>query len=175
MVEEVKISYGQSKDRRALYHQEPEILSQIEVGEDERIKTHINELDRILGGGIVTGSVILVGGEPGIGKSTLLLQVSQSLASENNKILYVSGEESVKQAKLRADRLNCGSQNLYLVNETNLDLIIEYIKKLSPRVTIIDSIQVLFKPALSSIPGSISQVRECAGELALRAKGRGVS
>lgn len=175
MIEEIKIGYSATKDRGALYRHEPEILSQIRMTEDEKIKIHINELDRVLGGGIVTGSVILVGGEPGIGKSTLLLQASQSLASQNNKILYVSGEESTKQAKLRANRLNCNSQNLYLVNETNLDLIIEYIKKLSPKVVIIDSIQVLYKPALSSIPGSISQVRECAGELTLLAKGSGIS
>lgn len=175
MLEEIKENYSVAKDRGALYRREPEILSQVEIVDDERIKTNINELDRILGGGIVAGSVILVGGEPGIGKSTLLLQVSQSLASQNNKILYVSGEESIKQIKLRANRLGCDSQNLYLVNETNLDLIIEYIKKLSPKVVIIDSIQVLYKPILSSVPGSISQVRECAGELTVLAKGSNTS
>jgi DNA repair protein RadA/Sms len=175
MVEEVKTDYEQIKDKGALYRREPEILSEIKITEDERIKTHIFELDRILGGGIVTGSVVLVGGEPGIGKSTLLLQVSRNLARQNNMILYISGEESVKQTKLWPNRLNCDSQNLYLVNETNLDLIIEYIKKLSPKVVIVDSIQVLYKSVLSSIPGSITQVRECAGELTLLAKGSGVS
>ena len=180
MIEEIKIGEGQTKDRGALYRHEPQTLSGVEAAEDERIKTHMDELDRVLGGGIVSGSVILVGGEPGIGKSTLLLQISQNLASQNNKILYVSGEESVKQTKLRANRLKClcpsgyDSQNLYIVSETNLDLIIEYIKKLSPSVVIIDSIQVLCKSILSSIPGSISQVRECAGELTLLAKGSGV-
>ncbi len=175
MVEEVKIDYESARDRGALYRQQPKSLSEIQISEDERIKTNIGELDRILGGGIVNGSVVLVGGEPGIGKSTLLLQTSRNLAAQNDKILYISGEESVKQTKLRANRLGCNSQNLYLVNETNLDLIIEYIKKISPRVVIIDSIQVLYRPVISSIPGSVSQVRECAAELTLLAKGSGIS
>ena len=144
--------------------------------EDDRLKTDISELDRVLGGGIVKGSVILIGGDPGVGKSTISLQVSNQLTRQGSTVLYVSGEESTSQTKLRASRLGAqGSDNLYIVNQTDLSLIIEYIKKLKPDAVIIDSIQVIFDPSISSSPGSVSQVRECAGILTQLAKTQGIS
>jgi DNA repair protein RadA/Sms len=153
----------------------PVSLSEVEVNEDQRIKTGIGELDRILGGGIVAGSVILIGGDPGIGKSTLSLQASNSLSRNGFLVLYVSGEESVRQTKLRANRLGNSFKNLYIVSQTDLNLIMEYIQRLKPRVVIIDSIQVLYKPELASSPGSVSQVRECAANLTFLAKSTGIS
>ena len=129
-----------------------------------------------MGGGIVSGSVVLVGGDPGIGKSTISLQVSNQLTRQGVTVLYVSGEESVAQTKLRAKRLGSpDSGSLYIVNQTDLSLIVEYIQKISPEVVIIDSIQVIFDPAISSSPGSVSQVRECAGILTQLAKTRGMT
>jgi DNA repair protein RadA/Sms len=151
--------------------EEPVLLSQIDGVSQPRMKTGITELDRVLGGGIVAGSVILIGGDPGIGKSTLSLQLSSLLSQSGHKVLYVSGEESVSQTKLRAQRLETKpSDKLYLVNQIDLNLIIEYIHKLSPEVVIIDSIQVIYQPEISSSPGSVSQVRECAGILTHLAK-----
>jgi DNA repair protein RadA/Sms len=152
------------------------LLSEIEARDETRIKTSITELDRVLGGGIVPGSVILIGGDPGIGKSTISLQVSCLLSKNGRKVLYVSGEESIKQTKLRADRLEAqGKDNLYIVNQVNLNLILEYIKKLSPHVVIIDSIQVIYQPEMPSGPGSVGQVRECAAILTQLAKSRGIA
>ncbi len=148
----------------------PTTLFAVKLDEQLRIKTGLGEFDRVLGGGIVPGSVVLVGGPPGIGKSTLLLQMSNQLASTGKKILYVSGEESINQIKLRAGRLGADSPNLYVLSETNVDSIIEHIKDLSPQSVIIDSIQVIYKPGLQSVPGSVSQVRETAGELTAFAK-----
>ena len=152
----------------------PQAISEIGSIAEERFSTDISEFDRVLGGGIVPGSVILIGGDPGIGKSTLLLQASDSMANIK-KVLYVSGEESASQTKLRADRLGSASKNLYIVSETNLDSIIEYIINLKPDFVIIDSIQVVYKDALSSSPGSVSQVRLCGQELAFLAKKSGIS
>ena len=148
----------------------PQSLLDVATSEEIRQATGIKELDRILGGGIVSGSVILVGGEPGIGKSTLLLQACNQLSKTAGIVLYVSGEESIRQTKLRATRLGEIPKNLYIVSQTNVDLIAEYIKKLSPMAVVIDSIQVMFNPAVSSSPGSVSQVRECAGLLTSLAK-----
>lgn len=134
-----------------------------------RISSGILEFDRVLGGGLVKGSVVLVGGDPGIGKSTLMLQVSNNL-SKIEPVLYISGEESVKQTKLRADRLGKMQGGLYIASETNLELIIGYIKKLKPKAVVIDSIQVLYKNDISSSAGSVSQIRECAAELVYLAK-----
>lgn len=163
--------------KRTLYQQErlnlsssPCSILDVDLTELVRYSTDMGELDRVLGGGIVPGSVILVGGSPGIGKSTILLQVSENLSKKGDLILYVSGEESVSQTKLRAQRLGVVSRNLYLVSETNLSLILEHIKKLKPKAVIIDSIQIVFKPELTSSPGSVTQVRECAGELVYLAK-----
>ncbi|PIU42128.1 MAG: DNA repair protein RadA [Candidatus Omnitrophica bacterium CG07_land_8_20_14_0_80_42_15] len=154
---------------------EPKPLSEIGAEEAARVKTGINEFDRILGGGLVGGSAVLIGGSPGIGKSTLLLQISNFLADSGVKVLYVSGEESTSQTKLRAERIGTRSSNLYIVNETNIELIMEYIKKLSPQTVIIDSIQVLFRPDISSSPGSVSQVRECGSALVFLAKKMNIS
>jgi len=167
---------SKTKERKALYKDEPVLLRDVEVKEENRLKTGISELDRVLGGGIVEGCVVLIGGDPGVGKSTVSLQVSNQLTGQGHTVLYVSGEESVSQTKLRAHRLGAGKDgNLYIVNQTDLSLIIEYIKKIKPDVVIIDSIQVIFEPSISSSPGSVSQVRECAGILTQLAKTSGAS
>ncbi len=165
-----------AKERVSLYKDGPVLLKDVVAKDDERLKTQIGELDRVLGGGIVRGSVILIGGDPGVGKSTISLQVSNHLTKQGIGVLYVSGEESVSQTKLRAKRLGeSGSDSLYIVNQTDLSLIIEYIKKLKPQVVVIDSIQVIFDPGISSSPGSVSQVRECAAALTQLAKTTGTS
>ena len=168
---------SKTKERVSLYKDEPVLLKDVEIEEESRLKTDISELDRVLGGGIVPGSVVLIGGDPGIGKSTLSLQVSNQLTKQGVTVLYVSGEESVAQTKLRAKRLADTKKegNLYIVNQTDLSLIMEYIKKINPQVVIIDSIQVIFEPSISSSPGSVSQVRECAGILTQIAKSTGTS
>ena len=164
------------KERVSLYKDGPVLLKDVVARDQDRLKTNIVELDRVLGGGIVKGSVILIGGDPGVGKSTISLQVSNHLTAQGIGVLYVSGEESVAQTKLRAKRLGeSGSDNLYIVNQTDLSLIIEYIRKLKPQVVVIDSIQVIFDPEVSSSCGSVSQVRECAGALTQLAKTTGTS
>jgi len=166
-----------SKKSLLVFKDEPVLLKDITCEGIGRIKTDIRELDTVLGGGIVPGSVILIGGDPGIGKSTISLQISSKLTEKKISVLYVSGEESIRQTKLRADRLNAGigGDYLYIVNQTGLSLIMEYIDRIKPQVVFIDSIQVLFSEEISSSPGSISQVRECAGRLTMLAKSRGVS
>lgn len=165
-----------SVERTALYKDEPVLLKDVQIKEEERLKTGIIELDRVLGGGIVPGSVVLIGGDPGVGKSTISLQVCNQLTKLGSTVLYVSGEESVAQTKLRAKRLGQKeSGSLYIVNQTDLSLIIEYINKINPSVVIIDSIQVIFEPTITSSPGSVSQVRECAGILTQLAKTKGIS
>jgi DNA repair protein RadA/Sms len=162
--------------RVSLYKDGPVLLKDVVASDVDRLKTNIVELDRVLGGGIVRGSVILIGGDPGVGKSTISLQVSNHLTKQGVSVLYVSGEESVAQTKLRAKRLGeSGADNLYIVNQTDLSLIVEYIRKLKPQVVVIDSIQVVFDPGISSSPGSVSQVRECAGVLTQLAKTTGTS
>jgi DNA repair protein RadA/Sms len=153
------------------------LLKDVELNESDRLKIGIAELDRVLGGGIVTGSVVLIGGDPGIGKSTISLQISNHLTDKDKVVLYVSGEESVTQTKLRAQRLGANGQKgkLYIVNQTDLALITEYINKLKPDIVFIDSIQVMFDSAIGSAPGSVSQVRECAGSLTRLAKSKGAS
>jgi DNA repair protein RadA/Sms len=169
-------SHPKSKERLALYKDGPVLLKDVEVEESNRLTTGIAELDRVLGGGIVAGSVTLIGGDPGIGKTTISLQISNQITSGGHTVLYVSGEESVSQTKLRAKRLGHPKEgNLYIVNQTDLSLIIEYIKKIMPRVVIIDSIQVVFEPTISSSAGSVSQVRECSGILTQLAKTTGIS
>ncbi|WP_455718961.1 ATPase domain-containing protein, partial [Anaerosporobacter sp.] len=164
---------GASKDRRIQV--EPTKISNVNCESDERISTSIGELDRVLGGGIVVGSLVLVGGDPGIGKSTLLLQMCKELASRHKNVLYISGEESLKQIKMRASRLNYSEGDLLLLSETNLDLIEGAIKKLTPDVVIIDSIQTMFREDIGSAPGSVSQVRETTNSLMQIAKGMGIS
>ncbi|MBI5873049.1 MAG: DNA repair protein RadA [Candidatus Omnitrophica bacterium] len=155
---------------------EPVLLHSVRSQEEDRVPVGIIELDRVLGGGIVRGSVILVGGDPGIGKSTISLQISHQLAEKGKKVLYVSGEESVGQTKMRSDRLySKASDNLYIVNATDIDSVLEFIKKFLPDLVVIDSIQVVYTQALSSSAGSVSQVRECANILTQLAKQAGVS
>lgn len=150
-------------------------LSAVSLREDEKIETNIKELDRVLGGGIVPGSLTLVGGDPGIGKSTLLLQVCRQLSDQRRSILYISGEESLKQIKIRAQRIGEFSDSLQLMCETNLDVIEEVIQRLRPEVVIIDSIQTMYREEVSAAPGSVSQVRESTSVLLRLAKGLTVS
>ena len=155
--------------------QEPVILKDISLSEDERQTTQIGELDRVLGGGIVPGSLVLVGGDPGIGKSTLLLQVCRNLAEKQVSVLYNSGEESLRQIKLRANRIGQFTDKMQLLCETNLEVIREVIERRKPDVVVIDSIQTMFHEDVSSAPGSVSQVRESPNILMQIAKGMGVS
>ena len=155
--------------------QEPVILKDISLSEDERQTTQIGELDRVLGGGIVPGSLVLVGGDPGIGKSTLLLQVCRNLAEKQVSVLYISGEESLRQIKLRANRIGQFTDKMQLLCETNLEVIREVIERIKPDVVVIDSIQTMFHEDVSSAPGSVSQVRESTNILMQIAKGMGVS
>lgn len=149
-------------------------LNELEEGEETRFSTGIGELDRVLGGGAVLGSLVLVGGAPGIGKSTLLLQLCSSLSSEI-KILYVSGEESGRQLKMRAGRLGCRNENLFVLIETDLDEICAAVDRLSPDVLIVDSIQTMYHAALDSTPGSVPQVKDCTMALMRLAKEQGVT
>ncbi|MCI8382358.1 MAG: DNA repair protein RadA [Lachnospiraceae bacterium] len=153
----------------------PVMLREIETDGEERFGTHMEELDRVLGGGIVKGSLVLVGGDPGIGKSTLLLQVCRYLAGDGRKILYISGEESLQQIKLRAERLGDFSDQLTLFCETNLDMVEEAVKRSAPAMVVIDSIQTMYCEQISSAPGSVSQVRETCGRLLQLAKGFDIS
>ncbi|MDO5574008.1 MAG: DNA repair protein RadA [bacterium] len=155
--------------------QEPAVLSSITLKEDERVLTHIGELDRVLGGGIVPGSLVLVGGDPGIGKSTLLLQVCKHLSDDHRKVLYISGEESLKQIKLRALRIGEFTESLLLLCETNLEVIEDVIRRTKPESVVIDSIQTMYSEDIGSAPGSVSQVRESTNLLLQLAKGLGVS
>ncbi|MDE6739598.1 MAG: DNA repair protein RadA [Lachnospiraceae bacterium] len=154
---------------------EPSNLSEVSIQEEERMQTRIAELDRVLGGGIVPGSLTLVGGDPGIGKSTLLLQVCRLMAADGRKVLYISGEESLRQIKLRANRLGDFSDNLLLLCETSLEIVEQTIRSVMPDITIIDSIQTMYHEEISSAPGSVSQVRESTNILLQLAKGLNVS
>lgn len=168
----VAVKNSNSKERRET---QAVTLSSVSTDEDERMKTEFTELDRVLGGGIVPGSLVLVGGDPGIGKSTLLLQVCQKLSAINRKILYISGEESLKQIKLRANRMGDFSENLYLLCETNLELIRGVIEKEKPSMVVIDSIQTMYNEEIASAPGSVSQVRESTNILMQLAKGMNIA
>lgn len=153
----------------------PVPLSKIEASSEERISTHISELNRVLGGGIVHGSLVLVGGDPGIGKSTLLLQVCKNLSGAGHKVLYVSGEESLQQIKIRAERIGEFTDNLELLSETNLDTVKSVIENIKPEIVIIDSIQTMYNDNVASAPGSVSQVRESTGVFMQLAKGLGIT
>ena len=177
-VEEVvssKKGAASSGSRASEKRPEPVILKDINLSEDERQTTSIGELDRVLGGGIVPGSLVLVGGDPGIGKSTLLLQVCRNLAENGKNVLYISGEESLRQIKLRANRIGSFNDKMQLLCETNLEVIREIIERRKPDVAVIDSIQTMFHEDISSAPGSVSQVRESTNVLMQIAKGMGVS
>lgn len=146
----------------------------VEKQDVARIQTHNPEFDRVLGGGIVPGSLVLLGGQPGIGKSTLLLQVAEALSAQKWKVLYIAGEESAQQIKLRGDRLGISGANLFLAGETCLERIFREADRLRPGILIVDSIQTIFTEKLDAIPGSISQIRECAAQLLTFAKGENV-
>ena len=156
------------------FNEAPLPIDEIVADEKERMTTGIAEMDRVLGGGIVNGSVTLVGGDPGIGKSTLLLQVVNNLAEKDLKILYVSGEESAKQIKLRGKRIGASSKNLFVLVEIDLDSIVKHIKEISPKAVVVDSIQTMYSPVLTSAPGSVGQVRESSARLILLAKKTGI-
>lgn len=149
-------------------------IREIKSGEKERFDTGIGELNRVLGGGLVRGSLTLISGDPGIGKSTLLLQTANNIANKYGKVLYVSGEESEEQIKIRGDRLEINSDQLYIVSETNLDVIEAYIDQLAPIFVIIDSIQTVYKEGVASAPGSVSQVKECSNAMMRIAKGSNI-
>ncbi len=153
----------------------PTALVDVTIQEEDKIRTGISELDRVLGGGIVQGSLTLVGGDPGIGKSTLLLQTCRMLAESGHKVLYISGEESQVQIKMRADRIGQFRKQMLLLCETNLDEIGEVIRKENPKVVVIDSIQTMYNENVSAAPGSVSQVRESTGTLLQLAKGLNVA
>jgi DNA repair protein RadA/Sms len=156
------------------FNEAPLPIEDIVADEKERISTGMAEMDRVLGGGIVNGSVTLVGGDPGIGKSTLLLQILQNLAAQNLKVLYVTGEESAKQIKLRGKRIGAASGNLLVLVEIALENITRHIKEASPRAVVVDSIQTVYTSALGSAPGSVGQVRESSGKLILLSKKTGI-
>jgi DNA repair protein RadA/Sms len=147
----------------------------IESAQEPRITTESAELNRVLGGGLVPGSLILVGGDPGIGKSTLLLQTSYALTAKQMRVLYISGEESTKQTKMRAERLGALSSELYVLCETNMEFIIEAIEQVKPDLIIIDSIQTVYHPSITSAPGSVAQVRECTSHFMRIAKWKGIA
>lgn len=154
---------------------EPVTLDAIDLKDGERTSTGMKELDQVLGGGIVPGSLVLVGGDPGIGKSTLLLQVCRNLAERLPKVLYISGEESLQQIRLRASRIGTFSDAMKLMCETCLADIEEVVLREAPQVVIIDSIQTMYQEEISSAPGSVSQVREATGVLMRLAKEQGIS
>ncbi|ACQ53720.1 DNA repair protein RadA [Clostridium botulinum] len=173
MVEEEKQSTNKTI-KNINIKSEPKIISTIKSSEYERLDTGINELNRVLGGGIVKGSLTLISGSPGIGKSTILLQAANNIATKYGKILYVSGEESEEQIKMRADRLKVISKDIYILSETNVDIIKEHITTINPKFVIIDSIQTLFKSELSSAPGTVSQVRQCSNDIMLISKSNNI-
>ena len=152
----------------------PKLMSEVEPGDELRFSTGMSELDRVLGGGAVRGSLVLLGGAPGIGKSTLMLQICEQMC-RGSKVLYVSGEESERQIKLRAERLRVRGDNLYLLAETNLEAILEAVHQLAPDVLIVDSIQTLYNGDLTTAPGSVGQVKDCTMTLMQLAKGEGLT
>lgn len=174
-VEEIVDKSAPAKVKKAAANAEVAKIAEIHADAEERLTTGIKELDRVLGGGIVTGSLVLVGGDPGIGKSTLLLQVCRNLSEMKTNVLYISGEESLQQIKIRAERIGTFGDSLSLLCETNLDTIKEVISRIKPRIVIIDSIQTMYNESIASAPGSVSQVREATGVLMQLAKGMGIS
>ena len=176
MVEQkIEKNIYKSSNRRTVSDNKAVVLSQVSSKEDERMTTNIGELDRVLGSGIVKGSLVLVGGDPGIGKSTLLLQMCRELASMGKKVLYVSGEESTVQIKMRADRLGEFKGDMLLLSETNLDTVLDNIDEIKPEIVVIDSVQTMFKEDVNAASGSISQVKETTNVLMHIAKEKGIA
>lgn len=153
----------------------PEAISDVTVEDMPRFSTGSGELDRVLGGGVIPGSMVLIVGDPGVGKSSLTLKVCADIAKVQGKVLYVTGEESTRQVRMRADRLSAIEQELFVLSETNLELITKHVLDIKPELFVIDSIQTIFKPEVQSAPGSVSQVRECAVELLRIAKNNGIA
>ena len=173
LVEEQVQAASQMKVRQLVTSSKPQAITELKFDPEERRSTGIGELDRVLGGGVVAGSAVLVGGDPGIGKSTLMLQAADSL-SNIEKVLYVSGEESAKQIRLRAERLGTLSSDLKILPENNIFAIEQSINEIKPMFVVIDSIQTMYREDLPSAPGSVSQVRECASYLVRLAKSSGI-
>src|SRR5207247_1967258 len=174
LVEE-RSSPSRTTRRAAVASARPRALKDISMGRDDRVRTGIGELDRVLGGGVVRGSLVLIGGDPGVGKSTLLLQAARALAQAAPPVLYVTAEESAAQVKMRADRLGIATDGLLLWPENDLSVVQGHLDEVKPRALVIDSIQTVFLPGLDSAPGSVAQVRECGARLMTLAKGRGLA
>ena len=175
MVEEI-VEEQKKLGRKAIVSKaKPVRLGDVKLEKEERFTTDISELDLVLGGGIVKGSLVLVGGNPGIGKSTLLLQVANHMGKLGSRVLYVSGEESIKQTKLRAERLGVESTEVYLLAENDMDVILKYVEELKPDFLIVDSIQTVYNRDVTSAPGSVSQVREATNSFMKLAKGDGIA
>lgn len=174
-VEETVSKTERTNARSMREEKSPVTLSGISLEDESRMNSGMKELDRVLGGGIVRGSLVLVGGDPGIGKSTLLLQVCRYLTDQKRKVLYISGEESLAQIKMRAKRIGEFGESLYLLCETNLEVIRKAIEKMRPEVVVIDSIQTMYQEEISSAPGSVSQVRESTSILMQIAKGMNIT
>ena len=172
--EKVTVSKGTAA-KNTVREAEVVTLSSVSTDQEDRMQTEIEELDRVLGGGVVPGSLVLVGGDPGIGKSTLLLQVCKRLSDQGRKVLYISGEESLKQIKLRANRMGTFSDHLLLLCETNLETIRQVIEREHPAVAVIDSIQTMYSEEVTAAPGSVSQVREATNTLMQIAKGLNIT
>ncbi len=179
MVEEFEIKVTTQSSRSyvtsAVAGAKPQSITAVQSESEPRISTSMRELDRVLGGGIVPGSLVLVGGDPGIGKSTLMLQLSACIAKTKQKVLYISGEESVKQTKIRSDRLGVSSSDLYVLAETNIAFIERAIEEVQPVLVVIDSIQTVYQEEVTSAPGSVAQVRECTAAFMRIAKTRGIA
>lgn len=176
MLEEAKpVENKNSGKRNRGAESKPISISSIEISIHPRIPTGIAEMDRVLGGGIVPGSLVLIGGDPGIGKSTLMLQAFIEVARQGRKILYVSGEESAQQIKMRSERLECDVANIFVVSETDIERILELLEQVKPDVVIVDSVQTMYSSEFSSAPGSVSQVREVCMRLMMEAKKTNVS
>ena len=174
-VEEPVVKKSSTSAKAGIRVSEPQHIASIQAEEEQGFPCGIEELDRVLGGGIVPASLVLVGGDPGIGKSTLLLQMCREIVNKGRKVLYISGEESLHQIKMRAERLGVFNGELLLLCETNLELIEDTIQKCKPDIVVIDSIQTMFTEEITSSPGSVSQVREATGTLMRIAKGTGIT
>ncbi|MGH7302746.1 MAG: DNA repair protein RadA [Candidatus Rokuibacteriota bacterium] len=174
LVEERPVA-SRSSRRASVASARPRALKEISMEPDDRVRTGIGELDRVLGGGVVRGSLVLIGGDPGVGKSTLLLQAARALAQVAPPVLYVTAEESAAQVKMRADRLGIATDGLLLWPENDLSVVQAQLDDVKPRALVIDSIQTVFLPDLESAPGSVAQVRECGARLMTLAKGLGIA
>ncbi|MBW2193320.1 MAG: DNA repair protein RadA, partial [Deltaproteobacteria bacterium] len=176
LVEEVQATgrLRGTSDSPYAFRSKPVPIDSVVLEAEYRFSTHINELDRVLGGGLVPGTLVLIGGDPGIGKSTLMLQALHGLAAGGRKVLYVSGEESIRQLRIRSKRLSTVSDKLLVVSEVDIESILSILDSTRPDVLVIDSIQTMFNPELTSAPGSVSQVRESAVRLMLMAKKTGI-